>query len=187
LFQQYGLAAVFVFLLLENFGLPLPGELVLLYAGYHMQVYGAFGLPSLLLIGSLACIAGQTAGYGLGRSFGPWVRRSLPIGAERQAALMVYFERHGPPTIVFARFIVGLRVFAGLLAGLYHMPWRPFLIYNIVGAVAWVAVVSEAGALLGSQWQRLLRLAGHVDLLIFLVAAVLIVIAWRKLRRRVSP
>lgn len=182
-FQHYGLLAVFVVLLLENFGLPLPGELALLYAGYHQRVHGGFGFAALVVAGTLASAAGQTAGYGIGRYGRNWALQLFPLRGGHHARVSLYFERHGPPTIFFSRFIAGLRVFAGLVAGLGNMAWGPFLFYNLLGAVVWVTVIGGAGALMGAHWRRLAGLLGRVDLLLLALAAAAVALAWQRLRR----
>ncbi len=182
-FQHYGLLAVFVVLLLENFGLPLPGELVLLYAGYHLRVYGGFGFLDLLFTGTLASVAGQTVGYGVGRYGRSWALRALPWAPNHEARFSVYFTRHGPLTIFVARFVAGLRAFAGLLAGLSSMAWYPFLAANVLGALCWVAAVGGTGLLLGAHWRRLVALVGRLDVAILALAVAAIALAWYRLRK----
>lgn len=181
-FAAWGLLAVFVVLLLENFGVPLPGELALLYAGFHVSTQGAFSLPALIVVATLACVIGDNLGYEFGLYYGDRARRWLHISAARGATFESYFQRYGAVTIFFARFVAGLRIFAGPLAGLYHMRRRPFVIYNFLGALVWTLVVSTAGALLGLHWRRLLRLAGRTEIIILIIAAALIFAAWRRLR-----
>jgi len=182
-FQHYGLLAVFVLLLLENFGLPLPGELALLYAGYHLRAFGGFTLLELILTGVAASSAGQLAGYGVGRYAHRFARRLLRMKPARYSRYDTYFQHHGPLTILFARFVTGLRILAGLLAGVARMRFRSFIIFDICGAFLWVTTVSLAGALLGSHWRRLLRLTGRLDAIILIAAVVLIWFAWRRLHR----
>lgn len=181
-FQHYGLLAVFLLLLLENFGLPLPGELSLLYAGFHLRVYGGFSLLALIAAGVAGSSLGQVTGYAVGRYAHAWVQRTLPIHPHRVQRYSIYFQHHGAATILFARFVTGLRIFAGILAGLGRMRWRTFLIFDFCGAVLWVSVIASLGAVLGSQWRRLLHVLGRVDLIILVVAAVLIWVAWHRLR-----
>lgn len=181
-FAAWGLLAVFVVLLLENFGVPLPGELALLYAGFHVSRHGAFSLPALILVATLACVIGDNLGYEFGLYYGDRARGWLHISPERGASFETYVQRHGAVTIFFARFIAGLRIFAGPLAGLYRMRRRTFVLYNVLGAVAWTVTVSLAGALLGTHWRRLVRLAGRADVIILIAAAALIYWAWRRLR-----
>lgn len=184
LFQHYGLAAVFVLLLLENFGLPLPGEAVLLYAGYHMSVYAGWGWMELLPLAAAACILGQAAGFSLGRYFQTWAERGLRLTGEHHAVAAAFFKKHGPVTILLARFVAGVRFLAGPIAGLYHMPWRTFMIYNVIGALAWVALVSQAGVLLGVHGRQLARLLGRFELVALALTVVLVAMAWRRLRRK---
>jgi membrane protein DedA with SNARE-associated domain len=179
-FAHYGLAAVFVLILIENFGVPLPGELALLYAGYQMRVDGLFGLPALIATGSAASFAGQTIGYAAGRWGSPWLRRVFTLAPRRVASAEAFFERHGSVTIVFSRFVAGIRVLAGPLAGLCHMSWRRFLTFNAIGAVAWVATLASAGWLLGAHWRRLVQLVGHADLAIIAVAVAVILYKWHQ-------
>jgi membrane protein DedA with SNARE-associated domain len=182
-FQHYGLLAVFVLLLLENFGLPLPGELALLYAGYHLRAYGGFTLLELIVTGVVASSAGQLTGYAVGRYARDFARRLLRMKPARYSRYDTYFQHHGPVTILFARFVTGLRILAGLLAGVARMRFRSFIMFDICGAVLWVSVVSVSGALLGSHWHRLLRLMSRLDALILIAAVLLIWIAWRRLHR----
>lgn len=181
-FAAWGLLAVFVVLLLENFGVPVPGELALLYAGFHVVQFGAFSLPALILVATAACIIGDNLGYEFGLYYGDRARRWLHISPARFATFEAYFARHGAVTIFFARFVAGLRIFAGPLAGLYHMRRRAFVFYNILGAVTWTFTVSLAGALLGTHWRRLVRWASRADVILLLIAIVLVYLAWRRLR-----
>ncbi|MGH9467488.1 MAG: DedA family protein [Terriglobales bacterium] len=181
-FQHYGLLSVFVLLLLENFGVPLPGELSLLYAGYHLRVFGGFSLFKLVLVGVAGSSLGQIIGFAVGRYASGWARRSFRITPRRYEVYAAYFRRHGAMTILFARFVTGLRIFAGVMAGLGAMRWRSFIINDICGALIWVTAIATVGALLGDHWRRLIQLIGRVDILILITAAVLIWLAWRHLR-----
>lgn len=181
-FRHYGLAAIFVLLLLENLGVPLPGELSLLYAGYHLRVYGGFSLLALVLVGVAGSSAGQLIGFAIGRCAEAWARRTFRLTPARFQRYEAYFRRHGAVTILFARFITGLRIFAGVMAGLGNMRWRSFILNDVAGAFLWVSAVAATGAALGGHWRRLLHVLGRVDLLLLAAAAVLIVVAWERLR-----
>jgi len=186
-FQHWGLFAVFSLLFLENFGLPLPGEVTLLYAGFHQRVFGGFGFLALLLMGTMGSALGQAASYACGRYAGNWVLRSRWLGASTQGArFRDFFRHHGPPTILISRFVAGLRMFAGWAAGLARMEWRPFLLFNFLGAAVWVAALSLAGWALGGHWRRLLRWLARLDILILAAAIVAAWLAWRHLKERHS-
>jgi membrane protein DedA with SNARE-associated domain len=182
-FRDYGLWAVFAVLLLENLGLPVPGELALFYGGFQARTRGDVSLAALILVGALASALGQTAGFLLGRYAGPRVRRALPFAPAQQAHVAAFVSRHGPPAILVSRFIVGLRMLAGVIAGLAHMAWRPFMLFNVLGALAWTGAAGSAGWLLGQHWRRLLRVAGRVDVLLAAAAAIAFWLLWRRMRR----
>lgn len=181
-FHAYGVWAVFIVLLLENAGLPLPGEAVLLYASFLAHQHQILTLPSLIAAGIVACILGDNAGYWIGRKAGRWFRRIFRLTHERLAYAEHFFHRYGAWTIFFARFIAGLRIIAGPAAGLYRMPWRTFLLFNALGAIVWVSTVATAGYLLGHHWQHLVDLFGRIDLLLLLVAVAVILALLHHLR-----
>jgi membrane-associated protein len=90
--------------------------------------------------------------------------------------------------VFFARFVFGMRIIAGPLAGALRMPWRKFLLYNFLGALLWVTAISSAGYLFGRHWHRLLH-----DLKVFDIAIAVIVIFglgiwwWRSRRNKMEP
>lgn len=182
-FHAYGVWAVFIVLLLENAGLPVPGEATLLYASFLAHQHRGLTLPGLILAGTAACILGDNLGYWIGREAGLWIRRVLRLTHERMVYVEHYFRRYGSWTIFFARFVTGLRIIAGPAAGLYRMPWPEFLLFNAMGAAAWVCTISGAGYLLGHQWQHLVKLMGRIDLVLLVVAAVVILLVLRRLKQ----
>lgn len=182
-FRQFGLLAVFIVLLLENFGLPLPGELALLYGGFQARATGDVSLFAMILVGSAASVLGQSAGFAIGRYASGWVNRRLPFSAARQAHVADFVTRHGPPAVFVSRFIAGLRMLAGIVAGLARMSWRPFMIYNVLGALAWTSAAGSAGWLLGQHWRRLLQIAGRLDVLLAVTALIVFWLLWRRIGR----
>lgn len=183
--QHWGLLAVFALLFLENFGLPLPGEITLLYAGFHQRAFGGFGFASLLAAGSLGSALGQAGSYACGRFAGAWTLRRTWLGKSAHSQrFRDFFAHHGPPTILVSRFVPGLRMFAGWAAGLAPMEWRRFLVFNFLGAALWVTALSLAGWTLGAHWRRLLRWFGRLDILILAAAIVAVWMAWQHLKAR---
>jgi len=182
-FQHYGLWAAFVILLLENAGVPLPGESVLLYASYLVRQSRPFSLPALVLTAICACTLGDNAGYWVAREAGGWLRRVLHLTPQRLAPTERYFAKYGHATIFFARFVAGLRIIAGPAAGLNKMPWRSFFFYNAAGATAWVITIVSAGYWLGAEWQLLVHVFGRLSLGLLAVAVVGIALALRQLRK----
>ena len=95
-----------------------------------------------------------------------------------------YFKSHGNKTILVARFITGLRVFAAILAGASKMPWRVFVVYNVAGAVLWSVVITLLGYVFGQSLPILVKWVGRSGT-IFLIAAVIVaLVVWRIRRHR---
>src|SRR5947208_7797085 len=160
-FHQYGYWTVGIALLLENAGIPVPGESTLLCASFLAYSEGKLHLPLIMLTGTIAATLGDNLGYliGLygGRRLLQRYQRVLRISAQRVERGEKFFQQHGPPAIFFARFIFGMRIFAGPLAGVLRMQWRRFLLYNFLGALTWVVTMAALGCYFGSQWERLLE------------------------------
>ena len=184
---SYGYWAVAVTLLLENAGLPVPGETILLLASFVAFSERSLHLPTIILVATCAAVVGDNVGYWIGHRGGRalleryqhFIRRSTVERGER------LFARYGPMTIFFARFIAGLRIIAGPLAGILGMNWPKFVIWNFLGAIVWVSAISMIGYFLGSNWETLVRVVKHLHLTALLVAAAVILLIWWR-RRRVS-
>ncbi len=93
------------------------------------------------------------------------------------------FERYGAVTIFFSRFIFGIRIIAGPMAGVLRMSWKKFAVFNLLGAGLWVTVISGAGYLFGQHWGRLVRVVQRFDIAVAIVAVLVVAfIVWRKRR-----
>ena len=176
LFARYGYAVVFVGVLLENAGLPVPGETVLL-AGAALSRSGRLFLPWIVAIAVVGAIVGDNIGFLVGRRGGrALVERHGPrigLSHARLAQFDRFFDRHGAKTVFIARFVTGLRVFGALLAGTSGLPWGRFLLYNATGAVAWAATFGAVGYLLAYSWESLEAWIGRSGLVLLAVVAVM--------------
>ncbi len=176
---QYGYWAVAAALALENAGVPVPGETVLLMASFLAYSEHELQLPWIILVGTVAATLGDNLGFVLGYYGGRQllarystvfrIRNRTIVQGER------LFERYGAVTVFFARFVFGMRIIAGPLAGVLRMPWKKFVMSNFLGAVLWVTVISGAGYLFGQHWGRLERDVKRFDIgvaiLVLLAAA----------------
>ncbi len=164
LMGQWGYGVIFLAMLLENAGLPLPGETVTLLGGY------AAGSGELQLVGVIAAatsgaILGDNIGYWVGRRAG-WplllrVGRFLRQSPEQMEALRTQFLRHAGKSVLLGRFVAVLRVLAGPMAGAVGMPWGRFFLCNSVGAVLWATTMVSL-AWLGGRWIPLERMVQGV-------------------------
>lgn len=140
LFAQHGYAIVFTAILLDNAGLPIPGELLLLMFG-ALAWSGHFDVGAGLLIASTAALGGDSVGYWLGRLGGDRVlhvycRAALGSGACVRRAVS-YYRNYGTATVIVGRFVIGVRAFLPPLAGSAGMSFRRFLLLDSLGAVLW--------------------------------------------------
>ena len=184
-FDAYGYWTLVVVLLLENAGLPLPGETTLLFASFLAYSERELQLRYIILTGIAACTVGDNLGYVLGYRGGrPLLeryRRFFHIRPRTISRAELRFERYGAVTIFFARFLFGMRIIAGPMAGVLRMPWKKFLLFNFLGATVWVTAISVLGYLFGSQWERLLYFLKGAQLLV--LALLLLILIWMWYRR----
>jgi membrane protein DedA with SNARE-associated domain len=185
---RYGYGAVAAALLLENAGLPVPGETILLLASFVAFSEHRLHLPSIILVGICAATLGDNLGFAIGFYGGRPLLERYRTTFRIQTASIVQaeglFERYGAATIFVARFITGMRVIAGPLAGVLRMSWRKFAVFNFLGAALWVTVISGAGYFFGKHWHELVRIVGSVNIVLLVAAIVLAVFLWR---RRTQP
>lgn len=183
LIEQWGYLIVFAAMLIENAGVPIPGETVTLLAGY------AAGHGQLVPVGVMAsaafgAILGDNIGFWIGRRFG-WrmilkMGRMLRQDNEQLERLKQGFLRRAGLSVFLGRFVALLRVLAGPLAGAAGMPYKRFLVCNAAGAILWAKIMVSI-AWMGGRWFPIQRLidgvaqAGSVGLLI---VAGLILLAW---------
>src|SRR6059058_1987124 len=181
----YGYWAVFFGVMLENAGVPVPGETILLVAGYFAST-GEFHLWLVMLIAATGAVVGDNIGFAIGHHYGRGVLlrvgRFVFLTPKRFEHMENYFKRHGNKTILVARFITGLRVFAALLAGASKMPWRIFFVYNVAGAILWSVVITTLGYLFGQSLPLLIKWVGRSGTIILIAAVVISLVVW-KIRR----
>ena len=164
LLGRWGYLVIFAAMLLENAGLPLPGETVTLLGGY------AAGSGQLSLLGVMAAAAsgavlGDNIGYWVGRRLG-WtlllrVGRLLRQQPDQMELWRERFLRHAGLSVFLGRFVAVLRVLAGPMAGAVAMPYRRFLLCNLAGAVLWAGTMVSL-AWLGGRWIPISRLLSGV-------------------------
>lgn len=178
-------------ILVESAGIPFPGEALLLAAAAWAAARH-HALVLVIFFGFVGATAGADIGYWLGYRGGrPFVERFgrfFHIKAEHLARAELFFARHGDKTIVIARFVLGLRTWASILAGMSRMPFWRFQLFSAAGGLVWAAVIGTAGYVLGSNLpllEAILRAIG-IGGLVFLVVIVsfLLVAQERATRRR---
>lgn len=183
---RYGYWAVALALLLENAGVPVPGETILLLASFLAYSEHNLQLAWVIVVATGAATVGDNLGFALGYYGG------RPLLARYQSAFRIQektlvrgealFARFGAVSIFFARFVFGMRIIAGPMAGALRMPWRRFLIFNFLGAGVWVTVISAAGYLFGQQWERLEQDIKRFDILVLILLLTIGAFFWWRRR-----
>jgi membrane protein DedA with SNARE-associated domain len=192
--DNYGYLAVAGFVLLEDFGVPVPGETILILGA----VYAGTGRLNVLLvglIGFLAAVAGDNLGFAIGHVGGRRLverfGRYILLTPERLDKANGFFERHGGKIVAVARFIEGLRQANGIIAGITGMHWAKFLAFNALGAALWVAVWTSVGYLSGSHINTIYNDATRYDTYLAVAVGVLILAyiarrLWKRRNRSIS-
>lgn len=155
LIETFGMLGVLAIVFIESgllVGFFLPGDSLLFTAGLLSSTGTLPDLWVLLVTIPIAAIAGDQVGYAIGRKAGPAIfnrPESRFFHRENVDRAQEFFDRHGPRTIILARFVPIIRTFAPVVAGVARMNYRTFLTYNIVGGVLWGVGVTTLGYFLG--------------------------------------
>ena len=189
--QHFGVWAIALLILVEDFGIPVPGETILI-AG---AVYAGAGRLNVVAVGVAAFIAaiiGDNIGFAIGHFGGRALAlrwgKYVFLTEERLNKAEAFFDRRGAIVITFARFVEGLRQANGIIAGITGMHWLRFLIFNAIGAALWVGTWVSLGYLAGDHITTIYHYITLYSYYVLIALAVLVVgyVAWRLRRRSAS-
>jgi membrane protein DedA with SNARE-associated domain len=187
--QQYGLWAIGLLITLEDFGVPVPGETILI-AGAIFAGAGRINIVALGVVAFVAAVAGDNIGFAIGhfggRALALRFGKYVFLTEERLNKAEAFFDRRGSIVITFARFVEGLRQANGIIAGITGMHWLRFLIFNAIGAALWVGTWVTIGYFAGNNITTVYH---YITLYSYYVLAGLVVlivgyIVWRRRRRQ---
>ena len=187
--NHYGYLAVAGLVLIEDFGVPVPGETVLILGAVYAGT-GRLNVVLVGLLGFLGAVTGDNIGFAIGHFGGRRLveryGRYIFLTRERVDKATGFFERQGGKIIVVARFIEGLRQANGIIAGITGMHWARFVAFNALGAALWVAVWVCVGYFSGSHIDSIYNTATKYDTYLAIAVGVLLLayIVRRIMRRR---
>jgi membrane protein DedA with SNARE-associated domain len=185
--HDWGYLAVGGFLFLEDFGVPLPGETMLIAASLYAGA-GHLNVVIVGVVGFAAAVAGDNLGYLIGRAGGRRLverfGRYVFLTPSRLDRAEDFFNRHGAQIVVVARFIEGLRQLNGIMAGTIEMHWLKFLTFQAIGAAIWVTVWTSLGYVAGDHVEQISHYFTYIALGVAVV--VIAVVAHRVRRHRRS-
>jgi membrane protein DedA with SNARE-associated domain len=173
LVQVFGYPLLFLIVMCESGGLPVPGETGLIAAA-ALASQGKLQIEIVIPLAAAGAIVGDNIGYLIGRKGGRWLlerpgrfhRQRLQVLASGQP----FFERHGPKAVFFGRFFLGLRVWASWLAGATHMHWRSFVVWNALGGITWATIIGLIAYFLGHSAGNAIEAFGLYGLAAVLIA-----------------
>src|SRR6185437_5914935 len=175
----YGYGAVALAAALEGIGIPVPGETMLVLASVYAGLTGHLSIVLVVVAAAGGAIAGDNAGYWIGRELGGRLLRHRTrrgVLNERRLRIGQYlFARHGGKVVYFARFLAVLRTLGAFLAGYNRMSWRRFVLFNGAGGSSWALAFGAAAYLLGNGIHRVLGPASIAGLIV--AAAVVVAVA----------
>ena len=165
--ESSGYLGVFALMALENVVPPIPSELIMPFAGF-VAARGDLHVAGVLIAGTAGSIAGALPWYYAARIYG---KERLENFADKHARWMTVthgeidhaleaFERHGRKVVLFGRLIPAIRTLISVPAGLACMPLGQFLLFSTIGSLIWTGILTGAGFLLESQYERV---AEYVD------------------------
>jgi membrane protein DedA with SNARE-associated domain len=188
--HEYGYWAIFLGILFENLGIPLPGETVTLVGGF---LAGSKELSYWLVLADAVAgaVVGGICGYWIGRT-GGWsllvrLGKLFRISEARLSSIKEQFSENASKAVFFGRFLALLRIFAAPLAGIVEMPFGKFLIYNLAGAIAWASVMVTLAFFAGrivSLEQLVAWVSQFAILALVILAAVIAVPIWLESRQK---
>ncbi|HOX27029.1 MAG TPA: DedA family protein [Candidatus Krumholzibacteria bacterium] len=172
--DRTGYLSVFVLMVMESMVFPVPSEAVMPFAGF-LVVTGRFSLAGVIAASTAGSIAGSLLSYAMGAYGGePFFRRFgkyFLLDLHELAATQRYFQRHGQITILVCRFIPVVRHLISIPAGVGRMPLAPFVVYTIIGAGIWNAILTVAGMKLKQNWEAIMQYSHVIDIVVVVLLA----------------
>lgn len=171
--QTAGYPALFLLVMAESSGIPLPGETALITAAI-LASQGKLQIELVIAVAALAAIVGDNTGYLISRKVGRRLLERPGLFERRRRRVLElgepFFERHGPKAVFIGRWILGLRTWASWLAGTSRMRWRSFAVWNAAGGISWATTIGVVAYLLGNTATGAITAFGLFGLLVVVLA-----------------
>lgn len=194
--RTWGYLAVMAFIMIESAGIPFPGETMLLLASFSAAtLVPQLNIGLIIAFAALGAILGDNIGYYVGRTGGRSIveryGRYVFLKPQHLKRAEKFFEKHGNKTVFFGRFIAILRTWSAFLAGVNHMHWRVFLLYNAAGGILWAIIYGTIGFVAGRVFhdnfplvEQIARTTSWIGaaVIVVVVVCIFLVIRFRRLR-----
>jgi membrane protein DedA with SNARE-associated domain len=198
LVREGGLPGIFALMALSSACIPIPSEVVMLFAGFAVADPGQSAsqhhltLVGVILVGLLGTMVGSWAAYAVGRGGRLELLErhgaKLHMGPAQIQRADRWFKRYGEPTVLFGRVIPLVRAFVSLPAGVAKMPLGRFTVYSLIGAIPWVVALTLAGYAAGGNWTSVRKGFEYVTyaILVLIVLGIIYAVARRRRGRRAA-
>jgi membrane protein DedA with SNARE-associated domain len=157
--ESYGYLVVFLLVMLESIGVPVPGETALVGAALYAGSTHKLEIWAIIAVAAAAAIIGDNIGYAVGRYGGAKLLLrygdKIHLPEERLKIGIWLFRRHGGKVVFWGRFVSILRTWAAFLAGANHMEWRRFLVFNAAGGIVWATLYGVVYYVFGATLKKL--------------------------------
>jgi membrane protein DedA with SNARE-associated domain len=194
--SEAGLPGVFALMALSSACIPIPSEVVMLFAGFAVAEPAQSGashhmtMIGVLLAGLLGTMVGSWAAYAVGRAGRLELLErhgaKLHMGRDQIQRADRFFARWGEPTVLVGRVIPLVRAFVSLPAGVAKMPLGRFTLFSLIGTIPWVAALAFAGHALGGDWKSVRTAFEYLDYAVVALAVVAVVYGARRSRASAS-
>lgn len=195
--REAGLPGIFALMAISSACIPIPSEVVMLFAGFAVADPGQSAthhhltMVGVVLVGLLGTMVGSWITYGIGRGgrLELFERHGakLHMGPAQIERADQWFQRHGEIAVLVGRVIPVVRAFVSLPAGVAKMPFGRFTLFSLLGAIPWVLGLALAGHALGGNWTSVRKGFEYVDYVVLALVVVGIVYALARRRARRRP
>lgn len=181
--SSYGYLVVFLLVMIESIGVPVPGETALIGAALYAGSTHKLEIWWVIAVAAAGAIIGDNIGYAIGRYGGAKVLlrhgHRIRLHEGRLKIGIWVFRRHGGKVVFWGRFVSVLRTYAAFLAGTNQMPWPRFLFFNAAGGIVWATLFGVAYYLFGGV---LKRLSTTIDITLGVLGALVVVgfVVWMR-------
>ncbi|HEY5193544.1 MAG TPA: DedA family protein [Solirubrobacteraceae bacterium] len=197
--RDAGLPGIFALMALSSACIPIPSEVVMLFAGFAVAdptqsaAHHHMTMTGVVLVGLIGTMVGSWLAYAVGRGGRLELLErhgaKLHMGPPQIERADRFFKRYGEQTVLFGRMIPLVRAFVSLPAGVARMPLGRFTLFSLLGTIPWVLALAFAGHALGSDWTSVRKTFEYIDyaIVLLIVAGVLYAIVRRRSRPSASP
>ena len=197
--RDAGLPGIFALMAISSASIPIPSEVVMLFAGFAVADPGQSGahhhltMVGIVLAGLLGTMVGSWVTYAIGRGGRLELLErhgaKLHMGPTQIERADRWFQRYGQPTVLFGRMIPLIRAFVSLPAGVAKMPFWRFTVLSLIGATPWVLALALVGHAVGGDWTGVRKGFEYVDyaIVVLVVAGIAYLVVRRRGRTKPAP